>query len=191
MDLSSLAKKLDVKKSWLYDVIQIESGWNPSAVNARSGASGLFQFMPSTAKVLGTSVEQIRKDSVSRQLDLAYKMLSPYRGRIHSVYDLYLAVFYPAAIGKSNRFVIGSEKSLGYANLVSVQNPAISKGRNYLTVGDVKKFVREKSGRHEAETILTVIGIVMAADYAFNNFNNFNFLKNYGTRKITGWIQGI
>jgi hypothetical protein len=36
-------------------IIQHESGGNPQAVNPRSGAAGLFQFMPSTWHSLGYS----------------------------------------------------------------------------------------------------------------------------------------
>lgn len=42
------AQQYNVSYSWLLGVAQCESGLNPTAVNRYSGASGLFQFMPST-----------------------------------------------------------------------------------------------------------------------------------------------
>ncbi len=42
------AARHGVASSWLLRVAMCESGLNPSAYNASSGASGLFQFMPST-----------------------------------------------------------------------------------------------------------------------------------------------
>ena len=52
----------------LYDVIFKESSYNPQAINKTSGASGLFQFMPDTAKSLGYTTAQIRAMTPSEQL---------------------------------------------------------------------------------------------------------------------------
>lgn len=45
----------DLGMSWepLYKLINFESGWDPKARNPRSGARGLIQFMPSTARSMG------------------------------------------------------------------------------------------------------------------------------------------
>lgn len=40
-------------KNMMSAIIGVESSWNPLAVNESSGAAGLFQFMPSTAKAYG------------------------------------------------------------------------------------------------------------------------------------------
>lgn len=41
-----------MERDWLYNVITLESGWNPAAYNP-SGAVGLIQFMPQTLKGMG------------------------------------------------------------------------------------------------------------------------------------------
>ncbi len=47
----SLAAQLQVADpQWLIDLINFESGWNPTASNPPSSAKGLIQFMNSTAK---------------------------------------------------------------------------------------------------------------------------------------------
>ncbi|HUX77948.1 MAG TPA: transglycosylase SLT domain-containing protein [Anaerolineae bacterium] len=48
-----------------------ESAWNPRAVNKGSGASGLIQIIPATARGLGTTVQAIRTMGAGEQLDLA------------------------------------------------------------------------------------------------------------------------
>jgi len=51
--LTDLAKKIGTSTDSLYKLINFESGWNPAARNKISGARGLIQFMPSTARWLG------------------------------------------------------------------------------------------------------------------------------------------
>lgn len=51
--LKSTASKLGVTAESLYKLINFESAWNPKARNVISGARGLIQFMPSTAKGMG------------------------------------------------------------------------------------------------------------------------------------------
>lgn len=70
-------------RSELFRVIKGESAFNPKAQNP-SGASGLFQFIPSVAKELGTSTEAILEMSPAEQLDLYDKYLSrwDYEGQV-------------------------------------------------------------------------------------------------------------
>jgi hypothetical protein len=52
--LDTTAGKLGVASDSLYKLINFESSWNPLSVNLQgSGARGLIQFMPSTAKGMG------------------------------------------------------------------------------------------------------------------------------------------
>lgn len=69
--LSQLLEKYPgLDKTQLYKIIDGESGFNPRARNASSLATGLFQFIPSTAAELGYSVDQIRGMSPAEQLDV-------------------------------------------------------------------------------------------------------------------------
>ncbi len=47
-DIYAAAARYRVSYSWLVGVAACESGLNPNAYNGSSGATGLFQFMPST-----------------------------------------------------------------------------------------------------------------------------------------------
>ncbi|HBC04295.1 MAG TPA: hypothetical protein DC015_08915, partial [Aequorivita sp.] len=53
--LNSVAANLGIDVNWLMAVINFESAgtFSPSIQNKYSGATGLIQFMPSTAKSLG------------------------------------------------------------------------------------------------------------------------------------------
>ena len=64
-----LAKYPGMEKSELYRVIKKESGWDPTVVNEYNMA-GLFQISPDSAKMLGTTTEEIAMMSPSEQVDL-------------------------------------------------------------------------------------------------------------------------
>lgn len=72
--IESLAERRGISSSELYKVIQGESGFNPRARNS-SGATGLFQIMPGTARELGTTTDRIRSMSPVEQVDLYDKYL--------------------------------------------------------------------------------------------------------------------
>lgn len=101
-----VCKSLNIEPDWLYEVINIETAgsFNPAIRNAAgSGATGLIQFMPSTAKWLGTTTDALAKMSNVQQLDYVKKYfvaMFKSTGVPKSFFDLYLVVFQPAWVGK-------------------------------------------------------------------------------------------
>lgn len=99
-----IAQNLGVSPDYLMACMAFETGekFSPSIKNgAGSGATGLIQFMPSTAKSLGTSVEKLAEMTAEEQLDFVEKYFKPHKGKLKTLEDVYLAILYPAAIGKS------------------------------------------------------------------------------------------
>lgn len=95
-------------------VIAFESGrtFRPDVRNAAgSGATGLIQFMPSTAKGLGTSTDELAAMTAEDQIRYVYKYLLPYKGRMQTLADVYMAVLWPAAIGKPESAALWSAVS--------------------------------------------------------------------------------
>lgn len=89
----------------LMSCMAFESGetFSPSVKNAAgSGATGLIQFMPSTAIGLGTTVENLALLSAEDQLYYVGEYFKPYAQRIKSLSDMYMAILLPSAIGKSD-----------------------------------------------------------------------------------------
>ena len=146
MTLKELSNSLNVPESWLLTVIEIESNNNPRAVNKTTGATGLIQFMPATARALGTSTAELLNMDYNTQLDYVYKYLKPYKRKIKSVTDLYLTVFYPAAVGKPLWYVIGSERSNDWARTIRRQNPSFTKNA-VITKADIAEYVKKKYRR--------------------------------------------
>jgi len=115
-DLQAIAKRLKTEPAWLLNVMASESLFDPKARNGlpEQTASGLLQFIESTARSMGTTTEAIRRMSPVEQLRLVEKYLTPFRGRLNSLADVYLAIFrgfiieggdtsVVAPLGKSNK----------------------------------------------------------------------------------------
>lgn len=105
LKVTDICNQLNIKPEWLMFVMWFESKLNPQAVNPISGSTGLIQFMPSTARGLGTTTDVLKRMSNVQQLDYVLAYLRPYKGRMKTWVDVYLAVFYPKAMGKPD-FVI-------------------------------------------------------------------------------------
>lgn len=108
------AEALGIEVDWLMAVIAFESAetFRADIRNAAgSGATGLIQFMPTTAKGMGTSVEALAAMPPEDQINYVYRYLLPYKGRMRSLSDVYMAVLWPAAIGKPEDHVLWSRAS--------------------------------------------------------------------------------
>jgi hypothetical protein len=115
-----VAEKLRVDPNWLMGTMYLESGLKPTARNPQGGATGLIQFMPATARGLGTTTDALAKMSNVQQLDYVLAYLLPWAGKISSWFDLYLCIFYPAAIGKPDSYVLGNTPAM--QALIAKQN---------------------------------------------------------------------
>lgn len=90
--------------------IERESGWEPSATNpGKTKATGLIQFIPSTAKKLGTTVDKLRQMSRVEQATYIQKFFDMNNRTMAAFGDVYLTMFYPSAVGKDNSFVIAAK----------------------------------------------------------------------------------
>lgn len=94
----------------------------------RIGATGLIQFMPSTARYLGTTTEKLKQMSNVEQMEYVKKHLGAYRGRYQDFVDLYCGIFWPEAVGKPDSFRITSD-------IVAQQNPLFDINKD----GDIEK----------------------------------------------------
>ncbi|MCL2328304.1 MAG: lytic transglycosylase domain-containing protein [Bacteroidetes bacterium] len=134
--VKQISQNLGIQPDWLMAVMAIESGINHRAVNKTSGATGLIQFMPSTAIGLGTTTDALRAMSNVQQLSYVEKYLMPFKGKMNRFTDVYLAVFYPAAMGKPDSYVIGAAGSK-----VAEQNKIFQDAQGAVTVGSFKNYI--------------------------------------------------
>lgn len=153
-----VSKNLEISPSVLGGVIDYESGgsFDPAKPNeAGSGAIGLIQFMPNTARGLlheageegfapskdknirdqrkAAATERFANMTAVEQMDWVEKYLAPYKGRLKTVEDIGLAVFYPKAIGKPDYNIAADydRKSRRSGEHYRRQNPGIEFARDY------------------------------------------------------------
>jgi hypothetical protein len=107
MKVQAFSARLGIDPNWLMACMAFESAetFSPRVKNmAGSGATGLIQFMPATAKAMGTSTEHLSTMSAEDQLSYVFKYFWPYKGRISSLEDCYMCILWPRAAGKPDDY---------------------------------------------------------------------------------------
>lgn len=157
--LNAVADTLKMNPAWLYNVIMMESAWNPSAYN-KSGAVGLIQFIPKTLKdfkllsielsamipdgdkpVPENVKQMVRKEFLAKYPDVQSQLEGPvlkYFSRYKSYpteQSVYMTVFYPS--------YRNAPVSQTFSPLVQSQNPGIK------TVGDYIAKVQSRVKKNE------------------------------------------
>ena len=131
-----LEKYPGLTKEELYRVMQGESNFNSTALNSDSGATGLFQFIPSTAEFLGYTTGDIQNMSPTQQLE---------------VYDKYLDAFdyRGGPLGIMQAAPGYASKGLGYevyapGTRAYEQNPGWVGADGKITVGSINNYYSEQ-----------------------------------------------
>jgi hypothetical protein len=139
-NIVSLSKKLGIPDAgWLANLINFETGgrFSPSITN-HIGATGLIQFIPDTAKGLGTSTAELRQMTHQEQWVYVeeYFMRKKRRGAtFNNPTDVYMAVYFPAAMGKGGDFSIYDyyvkHRGKAYADKYLRDNNGIKTAQDY------------------------------------------------------------
>jgi hypothetical protein len=113
--LIEIAQNIGVDPNYLISAMAFETGetFSPSLKN-RNGATGLIQFLPDTAAGLGTSTADLAAMTAVDQMDYVEKYFNPYKNMLQSIEDVYMAILWPAAIGRTNSWVLFSKPSALY-----------------------------------------------------------------------------
>jgi hypothetical protein len=134
--VAAICAGLGCDPSWLMACMQFESNLLPARRNFVSGATGLIQFMPSTAQGLGTTVDELAAMTAEAQLNFVATYLAPYKGRVKTFADLYMTILWPKAVGAPDDEVIFAGGSKAYE-----QNKALDVGRKgYVSKADAASF---------------------------------------------------
>lgn len=101
-EIEAVAARLGAHPFDLANLINFESAktFGSAVKNPVSGATGLIQFMPSTAKSLGTTTDALAQLSPVQQMVWVEKYLAQYKkiAPLSTVQALYMSVFYPKAM---------------------------------------------------------------------------------------------
>lgn len=114
--LRQISTVLSCNPDHLMAAMAFETGetFSPSIRNQASGATGLIQFMPSTARSLGTTTDDLAAMSAVQQLDYVERYFRGSANRLNSLEDVYMAILWPRAVGQTNSYVLFSQPSRAY-----------------------------------------------------------------------------
>ena len=140
--VKAICSDLGIKNpDWLMIVMWAESRLNPQARNPKGTATGLIQFLESTAKDLGTSTAALYKMNHVQQLPYVREYLKrriKERGVPKDAYQLYFLVHFPIAFGKADNTVLYSKGTTAYNS-----NPLDYNADGVVTVAEVKLFLNK------------------------------------------------
>jgi len=131
--LMNMSNKYGIPFEWMINLIRHETAttFNPAVTNY-IGATGLIQFLKSTAQGLGTTTDDLRKMTFQQQLVYVDNFLAKNlkrhltpEGKIPKDFtqgDLFMTIFYPAAVRKPD---------LVFPASVPQYNPGVYKPKDY------------------------------------------------------------
>lgn len=153
----TICKVLGFDPNWLMAVMAYETKWtlSPSKRNKTPGstATGLIQFLESTARRLNTTTQKLARMTGVEQLDYVAEYFSPYAGRINNLGDCYMAVLWPAAMGRLDSYVMWERDSGPYQKEYQVNKHLDINGDGKITRGEACSVVVQslENGRNYAE----------------------------------------
>lgn len=111
-----ICTRLRINVDYLMAAMAFETGrtFDPAITNSVSGATGLIQFLPSTALGLGTTTDALRRMSAVEQLNYVENYFAPYEGRLATLEDVYMAILWPKAIGQSDEYALFASPTTAY-----------------------------------------------------------------------------
>ena len=118
-EVEKVSNKYNMHPHFLLAAIAFETGgtYNPSIRNASSGATGLIQFIRSTAKSLGTNTNTLSSMSRTEQMkyvDRYFKSVGLDKIENPSFGDVYMSILWPKAVGKPDNTVLFSKGTKAY-----------------------------------------------------------------------------
>jgi hypothetical protein len=126
---------------------------DPSIQNS-IGATGLIQFMPDTAKGLGTTVDNLKKMSASDQLHYVYEYYKKIVKPGMTAADIYLATLLPVSLKMKPSTIVAKKNDHGRIKRNSsitkhkmyTKNPVFDpQKKNYYTVADIRSVINGRS----------------------------------------------
>lgn len=144
----SVANNIGIDVNYLMAAMAFETGetFSPTIENPSSCAVGLIQFTSIVCGELGTTMVDLRGMSNIEQLAVVedyFQLQESRRGDIQSLEDVYMAILCPAAIGKSNDYVLYSSPSTAYT-----QNSGLdANGDRQITKAEASQMVWNKYNR--------------------------------------------
>ena len=142
--VETTSQNLGINSADLLTAISFETvgTFRPDIKNPGSTATGLIQFLESTAKGLGTTTAELAQMDRTQQMEYVEKYLRPFKGRMKNLGDVYMAIHWPGGVGKDDNYVMYREGSENYD-----KNRGLDvSGDGTVTRGEALQRVRQSAG---------------------------------------------
>lgn len=138
-ELMAVASRLGIKADYLAAVIAFESAgtFRPDIRNRSSGATGLIQFLPSTASQLGTDTQRLAAMTAQEQLryvEAYYTRAIRARGQLESLADCYLVVLTGSKAPRDG--VLFDRDGNAYSSAAYARNAGLDLNRDGIITAD-------------------------------------------------------
>lgn len=135
-----ISDTLGVDPNWSMVLMNSESGLKSNAKNRFTGAYGLFQLTPGTAKHMKVDFSKYKDMNQLQQLEVFLQYFIPFKNRMHSFVDMYLCCFYP--MGGA---VMRIQGDYIFPKSVCVQNKSFDIDKDgVLHLWEVRNYMRKK-----------------------------------------------
>jgi spore coat assembly protein SafA len=140
-DVESMAARLGTRPEFIMATMSFETGgtFSPSVKNPTSSATGLIQFLDSTARGLGTSTAELSRMSSVEQLKYVEKYFQPFTGRLGTLEAVYTSVLSGSPKPDPNTTLFSSG-----SNAYSANRGLDLNGDGRITAGEATSKVRDR-----------------------------------------------
>lgn len=175
-EIERVAADLNYPPEWLANLINFESGgtFNPAIQNS-IGATGLIQFLPSTARQMGTTTDALKQMTFKQQMQYVRQHIAGFQkkravlGDKFSQTDLFMMIFYPVSVGNPNyqfpevvqRANNGIKTPMDYTKFALSASTAPFKNIPYF-VKDAMNYASQNKGKVLGGMILIVAATTLA-----------------------------
>lgn len=140
--VKEIAQMLDIPAEWLMTVMYAESKFDAGVANFKgSGAVGLIQFMPATARDMNISIDRLQRMTPIQQLEYVFLYLQRAReryGEYDSLTDLYLAILYPKARKQDYCYTLYAKPTRAYT-----QNSGLDEDKDgRVNISDIDRHMK-------------------------------------------------
>lgn len=141
-EVEGVAQRVGAQPEHLMAAMSFETGgtFASDVKNPRSSATGLIQFMDSTAKGLGTSTSALAQMTPTEQLQYVEKYFEPYRGRLNDLESVYTTILSGSPHESGDVLFSQGDRAFGPNRELDVN------GDGRITAAEATAHVRDRMG---------------------------------------------
>ncbi|WP_340539582.1 peptidoglycan-binding domain-containing protein [Nocardioides sp. GXZ039] len=141
-NVEGMAQRLGAQPEHIMAAMSFETGgeFASDTRNPRSSATGLIQFMDSTARGLGTTTEQLAQMTPNEQLQYVERYFEPYRGRLGDLESVYTSILAGSPHSGDQALFTQGERAYGPNRELDVNHNGV------ITAAEATAHVRARMG---------------------------------------------